>query len=168
MFLIKYRSVSLNIYHLINLVIQSQFWAASTRTFSETFPQNGHRTDDQRSVSTILKECLGQLPGPSRRKPTETDRKRRDRTDSASSTRVGLASIATSSDPDTFYLRQSKNRRDQSSFRGAESQRPNCSTFPSLQRNGLPPPQHNLVEVRLSPPPPMATRRRTMEGRFAS
>ena len=102
-----------------------------------------------------------------RPQPTETDRKRRDRTCSASSTRVGLASIATSSDPYTFYIRQSKNRRDQSSFRGAESQRPNCSTFPSLQRNGLPPPQHNLVEVRLSPPPPMATRRRTMDGRLA-
>ena len=73
LFLFGLNAVSINIYHFTNLVIQSQFWASSARTFKETFPQNRHRTDDQRSVSTILKECLGQLPGPNRRKPTERD-----------------------------------------------------------------------------------------------
>ena len=58
LFLLGLLAVSINIYHLFNLVIHSQFWASSARTFKETFPQNGHRTDEQRSVSTILKECL--------------------------------------------------------------------------------------------------------------
>ena len=158
LFLFAFYAVSINIYHLTNLVIQSQFWASSARTFWETFRKTDTERLEQRSVSAILKECLVQLPGPNRRKPTE---KRRDRTGSASLTRVGLASIAPSSVPYTFYIRQSKNRRSVV-FSRAESQR-NCSTSTrSLQRNDLsPPPQHNLVQVRLPPA-------RTMDGRFAS
>ena len=145
-------------------MIQSQFWAASTRTFSETFPQNGHRTDDQRSVSTILKECLGQLLGPNRRKPTERDEigpVRHHRRESASPALPHLRIRI------RFIFVSRKIGEISRLFEGLKAS-DQLLNFPrSLQRNGLPPPQHNLVEVRLSPPPPMATRRRTMDGRLA-
>ena len=145
-------------------MIQSQFWAASTRTFSETFPQNGHRTDDQRSVSTILKECLGQLLGPNRRKPTERDEigpVRHHRRESASPALPHLRIRI------RFIFVSRKIGEISRLFEGLKASDQTAQLSLPSQRNGLPPPQHNLVEVRLSPPPPMATRRRTMDGRLA-
>ena len=150
MFSFAFYAVSINIYHLTNLVIQSQFWASSARTFKETFRKTDTERLEQRSVSTILKECLVQLPGPNRRKPTERDEigpVRRHRRESASPALPHLRIRI-------HFIFVSRKIGDQVFFSRAESQRPNTApTFALVPSNATasPPPQHNLVEVRLSP-----------------